>query len=80
MKRLDLEQPMMRLNFGGYGADFVLPWEQGVQVLNLMRENTAIISCYDNGKSAWKYRKDSIITATAFSPDELAQILMSGGE
>lgn len=80
MKNLDLEQPMLRLNFGGYGEDILLPWKTGIAVLNLLRDSIRIQQSYADGETKWVIKKDRATTATSFTPEETAQLLMTGSE
>jgi len=60
-------KPMLRLTFGS--NDYVLPWETGVQILNLMRDAIPVKRKYDGAyqRIGWEREEDGL-TATAFSP------------
>lgn len=70
-------KPMLRLSFGG--TSFVLPWEAGVQVLNLMRDAQSVDPYYmpDSYEGSWR-RSNASIGATAFTPEEQAKLMMEG--
>ena len=54
-KKMQLEEPMMKVNLGGWGVEYILPWNDAVQVLSLMRSairveaNTRTISIRGSG-------------------------------
>lgn len=75
-KTPDLEKPMLKLSFG-YSGEYIFPWEEGVQVLNLMKEAIPVTSHYENGKSTWRRRAANHVVASGFSPTEQAEMLMS---
>jgi hypothetical protein len=77
-KKVQLEEPMMKVNLGGWGVEYLLPWNDAVQVLTLMRSAIRVESEYKDNKHSWKRHKGEPIKAEAFSPEQLAQVLMSG--
>ena len=77
---IDLEKPMLRVTFGGYGAEFILPWEDGVQLLRLMRDAVSVMNKYSDGKTVWSRSDTTAITVTAFPPEAQAHVLMSGND
>ena len=72
-------KPVLRLTFGG--TNYVLPWETGVQILNLMKDAIQVQQKYESGVGyvGWvNVVVGSEVTATAFSPAEQAQLMMGG--
>ena len=77
-KKVTLEEPMMLVNLGGWGTNYILPWDSAVQLLTLMRDAVKVESDYTDGKTVWKKAKGEPVSATAFATEHQAQILMSG--
>ena len=76
-KKVTLEEPMMLVNLGGWGTNYILPWESGVQILTLMKDAIKVESAYIEGNTVWKRAKGDPVKAEAFMPDKVAQVLMS---
>ena len=77
-KKMQLEEPMMKVNLGGWGVEYILPWNDAVQVLTLMRGAIRVESEYKDSMHTWKRHKGDAIKAESFSPEQVAQVLMSG--
>ena len=77
-KKTQLEVPMMLMNLGGWGVNYIVSWGAGVQMLTLMRDAIKVESEYKDGKTLWKRAKGDTVKAEAFMPAQVAQVLMSG--
>jgi len=77
-KHVTLDEPMISITFGSYGAQFILPWGTGVKVMNLMREATAVKSEYTDGQVVWHKAAKVDLVLQSFEPEKVAQVLMSG--
>jgi len=66
---------MMRISFGY--SYFILPWAEGVQVLNLLKDAVPVAQEYRPEGSVWK-RTQTEISAHSFDPVAQAQVLMGG--
>lgn len=76
---LTLDSPMGLVKFGGYGAEYVLPWDAAVQLLTIMKDATPVGSFYEEGKSGYRIQARTSVEFRAFMPEEQASMLMSGG-
>lgn len=71
-------KPMLRVTF--HGVSFALPWEVGVQILNLMKEAVPLEMYYAQGtyETRWKRSKVTAVSATTFTLEEQAALMMEG--
>jgi len=78
--KIDLEGPMMLLDLG-WGSKFIVPWSDGVQILNLMKQARFVKHEWDiaTNRNVWKSHGDGSVTAASFSPEAQAELFMSGG-
>lgn len=75
--KITLEEPMIKLTFG-YGTIYMIPWDEGIQIMNLMKHAVPIISKYDTTTSKQVYSRSNIsgCAVEALPPENTAQVLM----
>lgn len=74
-EKIELNAPWLRISIGY--KKLVLPWEQGVQVFNALKDVRFVDSDYRDGKCFWKNGAEEV-TCSIFTIDEQAQLLMEG--